>query len=494
MKTLIKNIILSAILLPTCFSCIDLEEMNVNPNNATVTTPGLLLTGIAYSAFSEASTAPAYANKMLVQTDGESNEQLYKWNRSDFGYYNNLRNIAKMYDEAEIQNQPVYKGLALFFRSHYMYQLTLRFGDVPYSEAIKAETEKLYTPVYDPQEKVMEGILNDLAQANTLLKENPSVITGDIIYNGDITKWRQLINAYRLKVLLSLSAKKSAGNIQIASAFASVAANEPLMKSGADNGQVVFLDQQDNRYPFFNSSSFGSGMYMDSTYIAALAKRKDPRIFAIATQKPSAESAGAPVTDFSSYDGGDPAVPYSEVNQKVTRGNVSKPHARYYSSATNQPMILLGYTEQQLILAEGVVRGWIAGDDKAYYESAVKASFDFYATYAKTYAAYLTPGAADDYLKQEPVSYRPELTREQKIERIVMQKYLPSFLQGNWFPFYEHLRTGYPEFRRPAGTNVPFRWMYPQDEYNNNLANVQAAVKAQYNGNDRTNEKPWWLK
>ena len=34
-------------------------------------------------------------------------------------------------------------------------------------------------------------------------------------------------------------------------------------------------------------------------------------------------------------------------------------------------MVLLGYVEQQLILAEAVVRGWIQGDDKIYYESAV---------------------------------------------------------------------------------------------------------------------------
>lgn len=32
-------------------ACIDLEEMNVDPNNATTTNPSLLLTGVAYSCF-----------------------------------------------------------------------------------------------------------------------------------------------------------------------------------------------------------------------------------------------------------------------------------------------------------------------------------------------------------------------------------------------------------------------------------------------------------
>ena len=38
------------------------------------------------------------------------------------------------------------------------------------------------------------------------------------------------------------------------------------------------------------------------------------------------------------------------------------------------------------------------------------------------------------------------MTDQQKIKRVVMQKYLSSFLQGGWTPYFEHLRTGYPSF------------------------------------------------
>lgn len=491
----ILNILILSIFTLFCFSCIDLEDMNVNPNNATETNPELLLTNIAYSAFSEASLSPAFANKMLVKTDGQNSEQLYKWNRYGFDYYGKIRDIVKMQEEAERQNKPAYKALALFFRSHYFFKLTLHFGDIPYSEAVKGESDKLYTPAYDKQETVMQGILTDLEEASTLLKNEQGTISGDIIFSGDLAKWRQLVNAYRLKVLMTLSQKGSVGGINIASSFASIVANEPLMKGFEDNAQLVFLNQQDNRYPFFNNSDFGSGMYMDSTYVATLALRKDPRLFAFVTQKPSAESAGVPITDFTSYDGGDPAIPYSEVNQKVIQGNVSKPHSRYYGDPTNEPFILLGYPEQQLLLAEAVVRGWISGDDKAYYESAVKASFRFYETYVKEYAAYLSQAAAETYLQQELVVYRADLSQEEKIKRIIIQKYIPSFLQGaGWFPFFEHLRTGYPDFRRPQGTEIPYRWMYPQDEYNNNTDNLKAALQAQFGGADRINDKPWWIK
>lgn len=492
MKKKIKYLTLFLVSALTMQSCVDLEEMNVNPNKPTSTTPSLLLTNIAFNAFNQSSSGACYATKMLVQTDGESKNQVYKWTRGDFGYYNNLRNVTKLSEESA-EGSP-YQALASFFRANYFYLLTMDFGSIPYTEALKAESEANYQPAYDSQETVFAGILKELKNADETLANSKETISGDIIYNGDLTKWRRLINAYRLRILMTLSSKTSVGEIDVKKEFSDIVSENHLMRGLEDNGQLVYLDQQDNRYPYFNSSSFGSGMYMDSTYIAALAKREDPRLFAIATQTPNGEKEGKSINDFSSYDGGDPAVPYSMVNEKMKEGNCSKPATRYYKNPTNEPMILLGYTEQQLILAEAVVRGWISGDDKSYYESAVKASFEFYCQNVKDVADFLTQDAAEKYLQGKFVAYSESLSKDEKMERIAMQKYLPTFLQGSlWLPYYEALRTNYPDFRRASGVNLPYRWMYPQNEYNNNTANVEAALKEQYAGSDKTSDKPWWL-
>ena len=330
-----------------CTSCIDLEELNVDPNNPTTTQPSLLLTGIAYTAFNQTSSNACHATKQLILTSGESAYQVYKWTRGDFDYYNNLRDVTKMMEVSE--SESAYQALGHFFRANYFYQLTMNFGDIPYSDALKGETDAIYQPKYDSQEKVLENILNELAEADNLLKDNNEIISGDIIYNGNLLQWRKLINAYRLRILMSLSHKTKVGNINIPATFAEIAHNCPLMESAADNGQLVYLDQSSNRYPYFNDSDFGSGRFMDSTYIAAFVTRKDPRLFAIATQTPKAEQEGKAIDDFTAYDGGDPAVPYSLVNDKATAGLCSKPTERYYKSPTNEPMILMGYTEQQLI-------------------------------------------------------------------------------------------------------------------------------------------------
>ena len=157
--------------------------------------------------------------------------------------------------------------------------------------------------------------------------------------------------------------------------------------------------------------------------------------------------------------------------------------------------MLMGYAELQQILAEAVVRGWIQGDAKQYYENGVRASFAWYHTYSGDYAKYVTDDAATTYLQGDEVKWDDQLTQEQKIERIIFQKYCVGFFQGGWDPFFEHLRTGYPEFAHLADNPIPYRWMYPETENKYNTQNVEDAIKSQFGeNNDKITAMPWWLK
>ena len=360
-----KKIILLIVSVWMCVSCGNLEEMNIDPDNATQTHPKLLLTQICMNAFKRG-TDGMYATKKVIQADGESADQYYKWTRGSFGYYDNLRNVQKMGEEAERVNAPVYTALTKFFRAYYFYELTLRFGDIPYSQALKGEKEEIYTPEYDAQEDVFAGILQELREADEILANDASVIDGDIIYNGNSTQWRKLINSFRLKVLMTLSNHTTVGNINIASEFKNIAINSPLMNSLADNGQLVYLDQQGNRYPQFNAQ--WSGYYMDDTFIQRMRERRDPRLFIFSAQTNKGKTEGKPIDDFSSYEGGDPAAPYSDAIIKVSEGTISPINDRFRTDPIVEPTMLMGYAELQQILAEAVVRGWISGNAQTYYE------------------------------------------------------------------------------------------------------------------------------
>lgn len=129
-----------------------------------------------------------------------------------------------------------------------------------------------------------------MREADEILANDASVIDGDIIYNGNSTQWRKLINSFRLKVLMTLSNHTTVGNINIASEFKNIATNSPLMNSLADNGQLVYLDQQGNRYPQFNAQ--WSGYYMDDTFIQRMRERRDPRLFIFSAQTNKGKTEG----------------------------------------------------------------------------------------------------------------------------------------------------------------------------------------------------------
>lgn len=474
----------------------DLEALNKDPNRPQETHPQLLLTKVEWTAFQEfGGTGPLYANKMLVQSDGENLEQYYKWNRSNFDSFNNLRIVTKMDEEATKLNLKAYNALAKFFRAYYFYNLTLTFGDIPYSQALKAESATpIFTPIYDTQKDVFKGILAELNEANSILKAENTIIQGDIIFAGSVQNWRKAVNALRLKVLLTLSKKTTETDLSIVSQFANIYSSEPLFTKD-ESAKLVFLNQQNNRYPEFNSSSFGSGMYMDMTFVERLKERTDPRLFLFCTQTRLGKEAGKPISDFSSYEGGDPAAPYAEANVKAVAGRISKVHERYYSDPVNEPRVLIGYAEQQLILAEAAVKGWITADAKNLYESGVKANFKFYENSVASLSSYVNEAAATNYLTKPLNSFDTAITNEQKLELIITQKYFQTYFQNGWTAFFSHLRTRYPTYRRPAGVNIPFRWIYPQAEYNNNTLNVNKAISSQFGANnDQINQPTWWVK
>jgi hypothetical protein len=435
-----------------------------------------------------------FATRMVVQTDGEETNQWYNWDRGSFGSYGRLRDITKMIEEAERIENTTYQALGKFFRALYFFDLTLSFGDVPYSQALKGETEQVYAPSYDTQEEVLKGILDELKAADQMLAGDNSLIPGDIIY-GNAPQWRKLVNSFRLKVLMSLSKKGSVGGLNISSEFANIYNNSPVFESNSDNGQLVFIDELGSRYTEYNNSDYGSARYMDSTFIKRLQDHRDPRLFIFCGQTRVAKEQGLAINDFDAYEGGDPIAPYNDVNLKAIDGKVSKVNLRYTTDPTTEPHMVLGYHELQLILAEASVRGWINSSAATHYENGVRASFAFYNSYSGEYAHYVTNADATEYLQQELVNFSNATTDEEKIERIIMQKYIPSFLQGGWSAYFDQLRTGYPEFRILPGVTPPTRWMYPTSEYQENSENVTGAITRQFgSGNDKTRELTWWQK
>ncbi len=471
-------------------SCKDFDELQVDPNRTTAANPSLLLTNLEVTTFNNISVGAALASRMMVYTDGSDDNQYYGWQRSSYYRYDYLRQVVKMNEEADRVEAPNYKALGLFFASVNILEITKVFGDVPYSESLAGGN---LTPAYDTQESIYLKVLNDLDEANNSLSANNGTINGDVVFNGEIDKWKRLINSYTLRVLISLSKHTGNTSLDVKNRFNKIFSDPikyPIMTSNEDNGDLEFLDQSTptsllgNRYPFYNSNSFKTAYYMEESFVDLLKGFADPRLFVMAGKKP--QGSGLADDDPDAYGGLDGSAPLSENTVRLVNGEASKVAARYYSDPVNEPSVLMGYAELEFTLAEAAELGWITADVEEHYLKGIHASLDFYG---------IDSDAQDDYVLESGVAFNPGSA----IEQIITQKYINFFLQGGWEAFFNHQRTGFPEFSVDGGgvlnnQVVPKRWMYPNDEFTLNLASIQAAVSRQYPTGDNINEVMWLLK
>ena len=79
----------------------------------------------------------------------------------------------------------------------------------------------------------------------------------------------------------------------------------PIFTSLSDQGQLVFVDRDDNRYPIFHDKSATTATYLEKTFVDLLKARRDPRLFTYGSPEKRAVEVGQPgyETSYSSYGG-----------------------------------------------------------------------------------------------------------------------------------------------------------------------------------------------
>ncbi|MBL7740927.1 MAG: SusD/RagB family nutrient-binding outer membrane lipoprotein [Chitinophagaceae bacterium] len=467
-------------------SCKKYSDFQTNPNLPASATPALLLTNICYSIFYYDNTQAAFASRHLTYYERGNSAVDYSWNQGtndnySFDNYNVLRQVMQMDAIANQSGQSQYLGLTKFFRALLFSQMTEVYGDIPYTAALQAASGE-YKPAYNTQESVYKAILQELDEANTLLDDGKGRINGDIIYDGKASQWKKLVNAFRLRLLVHLSKKETNTNLNIKTQFQTIVsdpAKYPLFSGNADNAQMVFnTTAPDNYYPDYGYLSLATAVSMEKGFVKILKDRSDPRLFQIA------EPANGPAGVFSSYEGVDAGL--TVANQQTASSNASRIKARYHNDKVNEPWVLMGYAEQEFLIAEAIARNWItgAGTAQSHYTNGITASMNFYG---------ISGTDVTTYLNDPLVTYSAGTA----LNQVAVQKYIALFMNSGWEPFLEQRRTGIPVLSVGPGTVnnmlVPKRWMYPQTEKDNNAANVSQAIQTQYSGNDNVNGVMWLI-
>ncbi len=483
------------------------DEINTNPDKPMVATSAWLATDMITTVTSKTAMRttgfkqPYNLAKYVLWTELQADLQYNILGRSNFtDKLTTLRNVEPMIGYAttpELKNS--YTALGHFLRAWQFFQLSMRVGDIPYSEAIQGN-KGIIKPKYDTQKDVFLGILDELDKANTLFSQGTD-ISGDFIYKGSVDKWRRLVNSFELYVLMNLYKKTDMG-FDVAAKFKEVS-QRPLMRDYNDNFAIVYNGSKSYCYPWSNTQTdlneFTQYTMLSTTFINMLKENNDRRLFYVAEPADSLLNKGKLASNFDAYMGVEPSDEFVRTLDRKAAGAYSDLNKRYVLSATAEPVGLLCHWDVQFLLAEAAVRGWIT--DASYYENGIRSSLKFYANYANSI---YTHGVTIDnnYIDTYPATVPLTGSTENKIKQIICQKYLAGFFQNEYQAWFEFRRTGYPAFVLNPKTNsnvtdnkkFPIRWQYPQNEIDYNTDNVNAAIQSQYGGSDDFNQVMWLLK
>jgi hypothetical protein len=153
------------------------------------------------------------------------------------------------------------------------------------------------------------------------------------------------------------------------------------------------------------------------------------------------------------------------------------------------PISVMSLAEVKFLQAEAVVRGFVSGDAGALYEQGIRAVMDRYG---------VASSDADAYLQESGVQWNDSDADEEKVRKIILQKWLALFGRSGFEAWAEYRRTGYPALQdigAPDGgaTNgvVPRRVPYPNAEEQLNTENYNEAVGRLDEG-DTYLSRMWW--
>jgi len=211
-------------------------------------------------------------------------------------------------------------------------------------------------------------------------------------------------------------------------------------------------------------------------------------------------TAGKTVSDPAAYVGVDVAMNYSQMNLGHSAGAYSLINKRYLTQDATEPLRMMTYAEQELILAEAIIKGWITGNAQTRYENGVKAALTDVMAVTSSFAGQVINSAYINAYFVGEAAFKA--TAADQLNQIRMQRYILNFMQEAETSFFEYRRNTYPIFPINPATSlnannlsgIPMRWTYPSSENSVNRDNLIKALDSQYEGYDEINKLMWVLK
>ncbi|MEM6699973.1 MAG: SusD/RagB family nutrient-binding outer membrane lipoprotein [Bacteroidota bacterium] len=476
------------------FSCTkDFPEINTNPNEPDNIDPRLQFSYVLNRAASERSDQwrgnLIYCSIWSQQLSGSWETDRYITANEDWlgAWWNNsYQRLGK--DLFDIINKTEegsnLHSMATIFKVFFFQRLTDMYGDIPYSQANQGAV--FPQPQFDRQEDIYKSFIEDLTKAVSNLDQTKEEIgNADILYNGDVGKWKRFGNSLLLRIALRISKVEP----ELAKSIAQQAVENGVMMSNDDIAYVSFSGS-DVDGPNANGVS---EVFQDFGITGHLFRYSDEFVnFIINNEDPREDNLMETYRNDGSIDNSVGSGNHLGRPNGIDPGNddfVFAQPRRDVMVTYNAPAIYMSYAEVEFLRAEAIVLGWIEGDAQQAYENGIFAACKHLSLYPN--AASIDDDDILDYLEEFDVEYD---TRN-ALEQINTQKWIALLFDG-FEAYANQRRSGFPKLtpglaKGESDGEIPRRLRYPIGEKVNNAANYQIAVDRLLEG-DVLTSRMWW--
>lgn len=536
-------------------SCSDeyMENMNTDPTKAAALDANAQLTTAQLQTYGDLGMVEIYRNYLY----GFTQQLMGSWNTTNFGgrhmlsddemdrvwttfYTNSIKNLTDaQYRTAQDQGKTNIHAALTIYRVYLMSIITDIYGDVPCKEAGMGFLQGTFNPRYDTQEEIYHSFFQDLTAAVEALDPAKDAITGDVIYGGNILKWKKLANSLRLRFAMRISnvdPQKAQQEFE-----AACQADGGIFDSAEDDalikymniafsfGQDAYGDFRGNALSklLFGNDPANNPSYLCATLFNQLYNTGDPRTFMLsrcyydglmsATSPDNRVDLTQEMVDkgiafqpclpgaFSwepwptGYDS-DILKELAETNPNVTISVARETEPKLANNFLrgDNPGVVMTFAETRFLLAEAALKNWnVDGQTaEALYEEGVRAAVDFLVTRYKCDP--VSEEEMNAYLSANGMGH----TKEQKMASIHTQAWILHFTNPAecWA---NQRRSGYPKLKSPAeygfeqfmtgGKEIPVRLCYPVLESSYNKTGYEEALE-RMGGKDSWNTPVWWDK
>ncbi|WP_276484950.1 SusD/RagB family nutrient-binding outer membrane lipoprotein [Paraflavitalea pollutisoli] len=491
-------------------SCKKYFDINDNPNSATTATPVLILPQVLTATASMVNGYNTYGAQLVgyaanaggfggfgtaVTYNFSTNDNSARWS-SAYDVLNDYQSILNSTDTLPVMKR--YNAVARIMKAHAFQLLVDAYNDIPYEEALKGLQN--LTPAYTDAKVIYKDLADQLDKAIADINAAPGVTnnielsaTADVMFAGNMTKWKQFANTLKLRILIHGRGKVTFSNSNFD------AAGFLTDDAMVDPGYVRDNNKQNpkwNTWAFSYTGSPGSKSWMPNTFVYSFyngTKLSDVnRGYAIYYQFPSTPTNRLGYENNSVVASPDGSFWYPS----SSRTGTSAGNTTGVLKGPDAGMPIITAAESYLLQSEAVVRGIIpTGNAKNLFLSGIEASFKYLDELPDgTYPTGWDPVAEaqqyqDDNEDSPLVNFDLAASDEKKIEAIITQKYIALNFVNSDEAWNEYRRTGYPAVVNTAGANgsqtfasvssestrpdrLPTRILYPSSESSYNTANV----------------------